>query len=77
MWYPATQKEISMPILIAFVIIALLTAGLFAVLKGDTFLLAALLVVLALVVLVVAPQVPAIMQQLQIAIDARLHVALR
>ena len=66
-----------MLILAAFVTIALLAAGLFAVTKGDTFIMAALLVVLVLVVLVVAPQVPTVMAQVQHAIDAKVPTALR
>ena len=61
----------------AFAAVALIAAGLCALLKGDTFVMAALLVVLLLVVLVVAPQVPTLMVQLQHAIDARIPVALR
>jgi hypothetical protein len=64
-------------ILAAFVAIVLLAAGLFAVSKGDTFILAALLVVLLLVVFVVAPQVPSVMAQMQHTIDANVPLALR
>jgi hypothetical protein len=60
-----------------FAALALLAAGLFAVLKGDTLLFAALLIILVLAVLVVAPQVPTIVGQFQHAIDTRLPVALR
>ena len=66
-----------MLILAIFAAIALLAAGLFAVMKGDTFVMAALLVVLLLVVLVVAPQVSKIMHQIQDAMNASLPVALR
>jgi hypothetical protein len=66
-----------MLMLAAFVAVALVAAGLFALLKGDMFVMAALLIVLLLVVLVVAPQVPTIMVQLQHAIDARMPIALR
>lgn len=66
-----------MLVLAAFVAMTLLAAGLFAVLKGDTFCFGIVLVVLILVVLVAAPQVPAIIAQVQHAIDARLPVALR
>jgi hypothetical protein len=66
-----------MLMLAAFTAIALVIAGICAVLKGDTFVMAALLVVLLLVVLIVAPQVPTIMVQLQHAIDARIPIALR
>ena len=66
-----------MLVLATFVALTLLAAGLFAVLKGDTFCFAIVLVVLILVVLVVAPQVPATIAQVQHAIDARLPLALR
>ena len=66
-----------MLMLAAFVALTLLAAGLFAVLKGDTFCFAIVLVILILVVLVVAPQAPAAIAQVQHAIDARLPVALR
>ena len=65
-----------MLILAAFAAFALLAAGLFAVSKGDTFIMAALLVVLLLVVFVVAPQVPMIMAQMQHTIDASMPLAL-
>jgi uncharacterized membrane protein len=66
-----------MLILAAFAAASLLAAGLFAVLKGDTFTFAILLIVLALVALVAAPQVPLLMAQLQQAIDAAAPLALR
>jgi hypothetical protein len=66
-----------MLMLAAFVAVALVAAGLCAVLKGDTFVMAALLVVLLLVVLIVAPQVPTLMTQLQHAIDTKMPLALR
>jgi hypothetical protein len=66
-----------MLILATFAAIALIAAGLFAVMKGDTFVMAALLVVLLLVVLVVAPQVLTIMHQIQNTMNAALPVALR
>jgi hypothetical protein len=66
-----------MLMLATFVAVALVAAGLCAVLKGDTFVMAALLVVLLLVVLVVAPLAPTLMAQLQHAIDARMPIALR
>lgn len=66
-----------MLMLAAFAALTLLAAGLFAVLKGDTFCFAGVLVVLILIVLVVASQVPTIIAQVQHAIDARLPVALR
>jgi hypothetical protein len=66
-----------MLILAAFVAASLLAAGLFAVLKGDTFAFAILLLVLALVALVAAPQVPLLMAQLQQVIDAAAPLALR
>ena len=66
-----------MLILAAFIAIALLAAGLFAVTKGDTLIMTALLVVLALVVLFVAPQVPTVMAQVQHTIDAKVPTALR
>ena len=66
-----------MLMLAAFATVALIVAGLCAVLKGDTLVMVALLVVLLLVVLIVAPQVPMLMIQLQHAIDARIPVALR
>ena len=66
-----------MLILAAFAALALLAAGLFAVLKGDTFVMAALLVILALVVFVVTPQAPTIMHQVQDTLDAALPMALR
>ena len=47
-----------MLILATFAAVALIVAGLCALLKGDTFVMAALLVVLLLIVLVVAPQAP-------------------
>ncbi len=65
-----------MLILAAFVAIALIAAGLFAVSKGDMFIMTVLLIVLVLVVFVVAPQVPMVMAQIQHAIDARVPVAL-
>jgi hypothetical protein len=66
-----------MLMLAAFVAVALIAAGLYALLKGDTFVMAALLVVLLLIVLIVAPQVPTLMTHLQHAIDARMPIALR
>ena len=66
-----------MIILAALAAIVLLAAALFAISKGDTFVIAGIIVVLVLVVLVVAPQVPALMHQVQQAIDGRLPVALR
>jgi len=66
-----------MLILAAFAALALLAAGLLAVLKGDTCIMAALLVVLVLVVFVVAPQVPTIMHQVQDKLNTALPVALR
>lgn len=66
-----------MLVLATFVALTLLAASLFAVLKGDTFCFAVVLVVLILVVLVVAPQLTATIAQVQHAIDARLPVALR
>ncbi len=66
-----------MPILIAFALIALMAAGLFAVTKGDTFVMATILVVLLLVILVVAPQVPTVLHYLQDTLNAHMPVALR
>ena len=66
-----------MPIFAAFVAIALLAAGLFAVMKGDTFIMGALLVVLVLVVLFVAPLLPTVIAQVQHAIDALVPIAVR
>ena len=66
-----------MLMLAAFAAVALIAAGLFALLKGDTFVMVALLIVLLLLVLVVAPQAPMLMAQLQHAIDARMPMALR
>jgi galactitol-specific phosphotransferase system IIC component len=66
-----------MLMLAAFATVALFVAGLCAVLKGDTFVMVGLLVVLLLIVLIVAPQVPTLMTQLQHAIDARMPIALR
>ena len=66
-----------MLMLAAFTAIALVIAGICAVLKGDTLVMVALLVVLLLVVLIVAPQAPTIVAQLQHAIDARMPIALR
>lgn len=66
-----------MLILAAFAAASLFAAGLFAVLKGDTFIFVILLIVLALVALVAAPQVPLLMAQLQQAIDAAAPLALR
>ena len=66
-----------MLMLAAFATVALIVAALCALLKGDTFVMVGLLVVLLLTVLIVAPQVPTIMIQLQHAIDARLPIALR
>jgi len=63
-------------ILAAFVAIVLMAVGLFAVSKGDTFMMVALLVVLLLVVFVVAPQVPLVMAQMQHTIDAKVPLAL-
>jgi hypothetical protein len=66
-----------MLILAAFAAASLLAAGFFAVLKSDTFTFAILLIVLALVALVAAPQVPLLMAQLQQVIDAAAPLALR
>jgi hypothetical protein len=63
--------------LAAFAAVALIVAGLCALLKGDTFVMVALLVVLLLIVLIVAPQAPTLMAQLQHAIDAKMPIALR
>jgi hypothetical protein len=64
-------------ILAAFTAIALLTAGTFAALKGDTFVFAGLLVVLLLTMLVAVPLVPAFLGVVQQALDAGLPTALR
>lgn len=66
-----------MLILAAFAALALLAAGVFAVLKGDTFIYAALLVVLALIALVGAPHAVLLLAQVQRAIDASVPLALR
>jgi hypothetical protein len=66
-----------MLILAAAAAVALSIAGLCAVLKGDTLVMAALLIVLLLVMLVVAPQAPTLMAHVQHAIDAKLPLALR
>ena len=66
-----------MLMLATFVAVALIVAALCALLKGDTFVMVGLLVVLLLIVLIVAPQVPTLMTQLQHAIDARMPIALR
>ena len=66
-----------MLMLAAFAVVALIVAALCALLKGDTFVMVGLLVVLLLIVLIVAPQVPTLMTQLQHAIDARMPIALR
>jgi len=64
-----------MLLLATFAAIALLAAGLFAITKGDTFIMTVLLVVVALVILVIAPQVPTVMAAIQHAIDAKMPVA--
>ena len=66
-----------MLILAAFAALALLAAGGVAVLKGDTFIYAALLVVLALIALVGAPHAVLLLAQVQHAIDASVPLALR
>jgi len=66
-----------MLILAAFAALALLAAGVFAVLKGDTFTYAPLLVVLALIALVGAPHAVLLLAQVQRAIDASVPLALR
>ena len=66
-----------MLIFATFAAVALIVAGLCALLKGDTFVMVGLLVVLLLIVLIVAPQVPTLLAQLQHAIDARMPIALR
>jgi len=64
-----------MLMLAAFVAIVLLAAGLFAVTKGDTFIMAVLLIVVVLVILVLAPQVPTVMAYIQRAIDSMVPMA--
>jgi hypothetical protein len=64
-------------LLAAFAAIALLAAGCFAVLKGDTFIFITLLVALIVVVLVAAPHALLLMTELQHAIDATVPLALR
>ena len=64
-----------MLLLAAFAAIALLAAGLFAVTKGDTFIMTVLLVVVVLVILILAPQVPTVMASIQHAIDAKVPMA--
>ena len=66
-----------MLMLATFVALALLAAGLFAVLKGDTFIMTTLLVIVILVVLIVAPKMPTVITHIHDAIDARLPVAFR
>jgi hypothetical protein len=66
-----------MLILAAFATIALLVAGSFAVIKGDTFLFVSLIVVLGLAILVGVPHVLAFQAQFQHAIDAAFPIALR
>ena len=66
-----------MLMLAAFATVALIVAALCALLKGDTFVMVGLLVVLLLIVLSVAPQAPTLMAQLQHAIDAKMPIALR
>jgi hypothetical protein len=66
-----------MLIFAAFAALALLAAGVFAVLKGDTLTYAALLVVLALLALVGAPHAALLLAQVQHAIDASIPLALR
>ena len=64
-------------ILTAFALLALVTAGLFAMSTGDSTAYCVALVVLVVVVLVVAPQVPTLMAHLQHAIDAKIPIAIR
>ena len=66
-----------MLILAAFAALALLVAGLFAVMKGDLFTFVSLIAVLGLAILVAAPRVLALQTQIQRALDAALPVALR
>lgn len=66
-----------MLIFATFAAVALIVAALCALLKGDTFVMVGLLVVLLLIVLIVAPQAPTLMAQLQHAIDAKMPIALR
>ena len=66
-----------MLILAAFAALALLVAGLFAVMKGDLFTFVSLIAVLGLAILVAAPRVLALQAQIQRALDAALPVALR
>jgi hypothetical protein len=64
-----------MLLLAAFAAIALLAAGLFAVTKGDTFIIAVLLVIVVLVMLVLAPRVPTVMAYIHHAIDTNVPMA--
>ena len=66
-----------MLILAAFAALALLVAGLFAIMKGDTLTFVSLIAVLGLAILVAAPRMLALQAQIQHAIDAALPVALR
>ena len=66
-----------MLILAVFVILGLLAAGIYAVTKGDTVAFAGLIVVLALAVLVGAPQALLLLGQFQQALDATVPLAFR
>ena len=64
-------------ILAAFALLVLVAAGLFAISTGDSAAYCVAFVVLVVVVLVVAPQVPTLMAHLQHAIDAKIPIAIR
>jgi hypothetical protein len=65
-----------MLILVAFTLVALATAGLLAITTNDSATYCIALVVLIVVVLLVAPQVPTLMAFLQHTIDTTAPVAL-